>query len=90
MWMSQHVFKKVKNFSICNQYVTYDVKKYKCFLKRATQGVIHAYLKKVTVKIQPGCLLKFNPYFHPRRVAVDMLDQPGWFSVVLRRIHLRL
>ncbi len=25
-----------------------------------------------TVKIQPGCLLKFNPYFHPRWVAVNM------------------
>ncbi len=34
----------------------------------------------LTVKIQPGCLLKFNPYFHPRRVAVNMLDQPCWFT----------
>ncbi len=31
------------------------------------------------VKIKPRCLLKFNPYFHPRRVARHKLIQPCWF-----------
>ncbi len=37
-------------------------------------------LCEITLKIRPGCLLRFNPYFHPRRVARHKLDRPCRFA----------